>query len=308
MTSTDDITKYLQDLTLTNVLRLDHELGRGAYGVVFTVKYRETEYAAKEIHSSLTQSANENEKQIMKKNFLRECYYCSKICHPNIISFKGVYFPDQGSLLPILVMELMHDTLNNYVKKQELNVMAKVSILRDVSCGLSYLHGCDPPIIHRDLSPNNILMSSKSVAKISDLGVAKVVKPESQGIRSLLTKVPGTLHFMPLEALEDDPQYSTSLDIFSYGGIVLHVVNQEWPTPSNLVIRNPQTNELTAFTEVERRQNYLDKIEGAAEVLKPLVIDCLNNDPTKRPASETVLKIMEFLMVSFIIILMTQCV
>ena len=51
MASIDDITIALQNLTLTDVTPLDQELGRGAYGKVFTVKYREKIYAAKEIHS-----------------------------------------------------------------------------------------------------------------------------------------------------------------------------------------------------------------------------------------------------------------
>ena len=53
MASIDDITAALQNLTLTDVTPLDQELGRGAYGKVFTVKYREKIYATKEIHSLL---------------------------------------------------------------------------------------------------------------------------------------------------------------------------------------------------------------------------------------------------------------
>ena len=57
------------------------------------------------------------------------------------------------------------------------------------------------PIIHRDLSPNNILLSYDSVAKISDLGVARVVKAGTKNTKSKLTKAPGTMDFMPPEAL-----------------------------------------------------------------------------------------------------------
>ena len=58
MASIDDVTAALQNLTLTEVTPLDQELGRGAYGKVFTVKYRENIYAAKEIHSLLLEAAN----------------------------------------------------------------------------------------------------------------------------------------------------------------------------------------------------------------------------------------------------------
>ena len=228
-----------------------------------------------------------------------------KLCHPNIVSFKGVYFPDKNSRetsfsLPVMVMELMDESLTNYVKKQAINMEKKLSILYDVSCGLDYLHGFKPhAIIHRDLSPNNILLVPNKVAKLSDLGVAKAIKADSRATRSALTKVPGTVDFMPPEAIEDDPQYSTSLDIFSYAGIVLYVAIQEWPTPSSQVKRDPQSGALTALSEVERRHKHLDKMKGLAEVLEPLVIACLNNNPIKRPAATIVVKILKYLMVSF---------
>ena len=312
MVSTDEITNYLRELTLTGVTLLNEDLGRGAFGRVFTVSYQGITYAAKEIHSLLIDYANQEEKQTIKQNFLRECYYCSKLCHPNIVRFKGVYFPNKNSLetsftsslhtsLPVMVMELMDESLANYVKKQTINMETKLSILYDVSCGLDYLHGFKPdPIIHRDLSPNNILLVPNKVAKLSDLGVAKAIKADSRATRSAHTKVPGTVDFMPPEAIEDDPQYSTSLDMFSYAGIVLYVAIQEWPTPSSQVKQDPQSGALTALSEVERRQKHLDKMKGLAEVLEPLVIACLNNNPIKRPAATIAVKILKYLMVSFV--------
>ena len=295
-------TTYLQGLTLREVSRLGKELGAGAYGKVFTVQYREITYAAKEIHSILIHAASREGKDKITENFLQECYYCSKLCHPNIVRFIGVYYPDEESFLPVMVMELMEDSLTKCVEKRVLNMEAKTSILHDVSKGLNYLHSHKPPMIHRDLSPNNILLIShrqKLVAKISDLGVAKVVKADSKATKSILTKAPGTIHFMPPEALVEKPRYDTFLDIFSYAGIVLHVVNQEWPVPCDSILRDPNTNKvIEVLSEVQRRQQYLDKMSGTGKVLEPLVIACLNDDPAQRPATATVLKIMELLMVS----------
>ena len=62
MASADDITVALRNLTLRDVTPLDQELGRGAYGKVFTVKYRGNVYAAKEVHSLLLELANSEEK------------------------------------------------------------------------------------------------------------------------------------------------------------------------------------------------------------------------------------------------------
>ena len=69
----------------------------------------------------------------------------------------------------------------------------KLSILVDVSRGLWYLHSHNPPVIHRDLSPNNVLLTSQFVAKISDLGVAKVIEADSKKTK---TRAPGTVDFI----------------------------------------------------------------------------------------------------------------
>ena len=151
-----------------------------------------------------------------------------------------------------MIMELMVESLTHYVKKPNISMKIKASILYDVAFGLNYLHSYSPPIIHRDLSSNNILLLRDSVAKISDLGVAKVVQADSKATQTMLTKVPGTVDFMPPESFGEIPNYDTSLDIYSYAGIVLHVVNQEWPSPTNQVSINQKTGKVIGLSEVAR--------------------------------------------------------
>ena len=271
---------------------MGQELGRGSYGRVFTVKYRGDTYAAKEIHQLLEEDAQTGlEKRTVKSNFLRECYHCSKLSHPNIVRVIGVYYKPQQSSLPVMLMEIMDESLTLYVDRiprEALN--RKGSILLDVAEGLKYLHAQKPdPIVHRDLSPNNILLMKNdqdfTIAKIADLGVAKAIHPNSKSIQEMgkLTKMPGTMGFMPPEAFEDAPVYGTPLDVFSYGGVVLFVATHQWPSPDSERKRDPVTNSLIALNEVQRRQKYLDKMEDKMEELKPLVEDCLNFDPDKRP-------------------------
>ena len=119
-----------------------------------------------------------------------------------------------------------------------------------------------------------------SVAKIADLGVAK---NDSQSTKARLTRAPGMPEFMPPEALQNVPVYDTSLDIFSYGGIMLHTINEEWPTPKAPTWFDPVTRQTKGLSEVERRQEHLDKITEEADVLRPLIESCLDNDPVRRP-------------------------
>ena len=159
----------------------------------------------------------------------------------------GVYYAkpsDPRTDLPIMVMELMDTSLTSFIENNQSKIAmkTKLSILHDVSLGLRYLHGRRPAVIHRDLSSNNVLLTSHLVAKISDLGTAKMIRADSKQTRSRLTTAPGTLHFMPPEALdEEDPIYGTPVDVFSFGGIALHLFSEKWPTPSGQAVIRKET-------------------------------------------------------------------
>ena len=291
-----DLSDQLEDLTLEVVIPQNKELGRGAYGKVFTVNHVGLPCAAKQIHSLLLDGVSAEDKKAIEDGFIRECYHSSLIRHPNIVQFMGVYYTERSDL-PIMVMELMDTSLTSFIENSQskIAVEIKLSILHDVSLGLSHLHSRRPAVIHRDLSSNNILLSKGHlVAKISDLGTAKMIRADSKQTKSRLTTAPGTLHFMPPEALdEDDPHYGTPVDVFSFGGVALHLFSEEWPTPSGPKKRDPTTNKLVALSEAQRRQRYLDTmtVEGAA--LKEMVMKCLDDDPDQRPPIQEVSKMIK---------------
>ena len=290
------IADQLKDVTLEGVVPLEEELGRGAYSRVFAVKYCGVVCAAKEIHQTLIDSVTPEGKQAIKESFIRECVHCGSLHHPNVVQCMGVFYLKQSSF-PIMVMEMMKTSLTSYVQNNQLKIdlTTKISILHDVSLGLSYLHGHEPPIIHCDLSPNNVMLTSQLVAKIGDLGMAKV-QADSRRTNSKLTTALGTLGFMPPEVLETDPViYDTPIDVFSFGGIALHVFSEEWPTP---LAQKKQDTEAKYLSAVERRQQYLDKITGRVASMKKVVERCLNDDPYKRPPMQAVVEIIESLKVS----------
>jgi len=124
------------------------------------------------------------------------------------------------------------------------------------------------------------ILTAHHVAKISDLGVAKVIKADS---RKTMTKAPGTVDFMPPESLMEIPEYGPPMDVFSFAGITLHTFTQQWPRPADQVQFDRTTRKRVALSEVERRQKYLNKMRGEAEVLRSLVEECLDDDPAVRP-------------------------
>ena len=184
-------------------------------------------------------------------------------------------------------MEKMQWTLRDLVEKYSKLSFSKAGIiLNDVCLGLQYLHSRTPPIIHRDLTPNNILLCYHYRAKISDLGVARTLETAD----AKLTQTPGTAVFMPPECLGDNPKYDLSLDVFSFGGIILYIATQQWPTPSPWMAVDPNTDKKVYLSsEVHRRQQYLDKMTGVYADLKSLAISCLDDNPKNRPSVTEVL-------------------
>ena len=300
----DDILNRFTLNDTTEINNTGEEIGRGAYGRVFKVYYYGTLCAAKEIHTILLENVDRRGLERTKTAYLRECRQCCALRHPSIVQFLGLYYPpattpgdmpDDDTKLPVIVMELMQESLKSYIESAEQNnttisYLSKLSILQDIAQGLRYLHHQNPPVIHRDLSPNNILLTAHLVAKISDLGVAKAVKHSCSKHMHTMTKVPGTSDFMPPEALEDSSKYGPPLDIFSYGGVALFVISQEWPVPLPVKRFDQSLNRSVVLTEVERRQRYVDKMTGNAEEIKPLVLSCLDENPIMRPVIAKVLE------------------
>ena len=270
---------------LENVEPTQKTVGSGAYGRVIEVTTRS---AAKELHQVLTNFASPQGLARLQQKFLAECCQCSKLCHPNIVQFLGIYYPSEDAKLPWLVMEKMDCSLTEYLsvhKPNEVSFQTRISILHDVTLGLQYLHVQD--IIHRDLSSNNILLTKQLVAKIADLGVAKVIDPNRTKSHS---QAPGTVIFMPPEALLVRPRYGKSVDVFSLGCVMIHMITHIWPIPKDEVYIDKITGKKTVREETERREDYLELIQEPVQ-LKQLILQCLNDLPEQRPSISDISKV-----------------
>ena len=282
---------------LSEVILLNEQLGFGSYGRVYTVEHRGTKCAAKKIHSWLLENIESEEiLQKVKNDFIKECYHCSNLIHPNIVQCFGVYYPDQQSF-PVKVSEFMDINLTSFVEKANINYFTKISVLNDVAMGLCFLHSRNPPIAHCNLFPNNILLKYNArdetlpVAKIADLGVAKVIQAYSKHDSVLLSEIPQSFFYLPPESFY--PAYSstssgTQTDIFSFGAITLFIFNA--------VV--PGARHATQISEAEYyRQKCLDMLIGESSSLKAVAECCLDNRPECRPLIASVSETLNRLMV-----------
>ena len=262
---------------LTGVRVTDRKLGHGSYATVLELEYMGLKCAGKKIHELLLEQGDTS---YTVRRFEEECRLLSQVRHPNIVQFLGVYF-QQGVRAPILVMEFLPTNLTSCT--EQYGILPKeisYSILHDVALGLCYLHSQIPPIIHRDLSSNNVLLTPNMMAKISDLGVARILNLTPLQV-SRMTQTPGTPAYMPPEVMVANPKYDTSVDEFSYGIMMIHMFSGQWPEPQVGPSRIEE-GKLIPVTEAERREKLFEVIEDG-HPLMDLIHRCINNDPQLRP-------------------------
>ena len=182
-----------------------------------------------------------------------------------------------------MVMEKMHQSLRNLLEKHvKIPWNVKLSILNDVSLGLRYLHSKNPPIVHCDLTPNNILLGGHLEAKITDIGITKLLCSDNNITMDSSMRLP----FMPPEALGVISTCAPSFDIFSFGGIILYVISQLWPELTNQIQLNSDTDKSRVITEMTNHNHLLDKMVGDATDMKPSVIACLDENPENHLAPQ----------------------
>ena len=179
-----------------------------------------------QVTSRTGDSASANEFPFMKGIYLVPLQVMAEMRHPHIVQFLGLCFLE-GSALPVLVMERLDNSLDDLLETSPgLPLALKQSLLTDVARGLLYLHTRNPPVVHRDLSARNVLLTSSLVAKISDLGNARIVNLQPGQLARTLTRVPGTHVYMPPESFDQHSRYGPRLDIFSFGHLALFTLTQ----------------------------------------------------------------------------------
>ena len=277
---------------LTGVKVTDRELGHGSYATVLELEYMGLKCAGKKIHELLLRQGDAS---YTVRRFEEECHLLSQVRHPNIVQFLGVYF-QQGVQVPILVMEFLPTNLTTCI--EQYGILPKeisYSILHDVALGLCYLHSQTLAIIHRDLSSNNVLLTPNMTAKISDLGVARILNLTPLQV-SRMTQTPGTPAYMPPEVMVANPKYDTCVDEFSFGILMIHMFSGRWPEPQVGPNRTEPDGRLIPVTEAERREVFLQAI-GNDHPLMDLTLKCIHNHPKSRAhASEIVKQLAEMVL------------
>ena len=264
----------------------DVPLGSGAYGQVFRAALGELPCAAKLLHSILLDPDRPRNRTL----FEQECRFLSEIRHPNIVQYLGVAL-DEESGQPILLMEVMDDSLTHFLKQSEepLAYHVQVNISHDIALAIAFLHLNG--IVHRDLSSSNVLLiGAGSRAKVTDFGMSTLTElnPRMSG----LTKCPGNPAYMSPEALLDPPIYTEKLDCFQIGVLMLQIMTLKYPVPGRAMNRVRDARYPTGWItlpvpELERRHDHLSRVAETHPMLR-LAKDCLKDTDTERPSGQEI--------------------
>ncbi len=197
-----------------------YELAAGGMGRVTVAVRRngsfERLYAIKRIHAHLR---GRPELQAM---FLEEARLSALVRHPNVVSVLDAGEDDDG---PFLVMDYVHGLpLNQLIGRavsrgEQIPIQIALRIGIDVARGLSAIHETrrndgDPlQLVHRDLSPHNVLIGHNGIVAITDFGIAKVIGSETSTASGVLK---GKTSYMAPEQLRFEP-FDQRADLFALG-------------------------------------------------------------------------------------------
>ena len=264
-------------------------LGIGSYGAVCKAMCDDLPCAAKILHPALFQFTAPGTTSVMRK-FEQECHLLSAIKHPHIVQYLGTYH-DPDSRLPVLLMELMDESLTRFLERsnEPLPYHTEVNFCHDIALALSYLHSNG--IVHRDLSSNNVLLITGSRAKVTDFGMVKLYDVNRSTTHlTPLTLCPGTTVYMSPVALRDRPVYTDKLDSFSLGVLCVQIMTRQFPDPGDrfqtMVISDPRIPSgrvQVEVPEIERRKSHIDLIDPTHPLL-PVALNCLKDSDRERPS------------------------
>jgi serine/threonine protein kinase len=156
--------------------------------------------------------------------FMRELQMLAQLRHPAIVGLIGYYAPDEDAgIKPTIITEWMSggslDGLLWSPDSPKISATMKMKIIVGIILGMRYIHACR--VMHRDLKPQNILLTKECEPKIGDLGSARLTDVETSK-----TQTPFTILYMAPE-LAWGEEYGKEVDVFSFGIALWEILTGE---------------------------------------------------------------------------------
>lgn len=245
---------------------LERLLGRGNFSEVWLAKDTKTDIeVALKIYAPATglDDAGLNV-------FAREFSLVVNANHKNLL--KPLYY-DSFDRKPYLVLPFCREgsVMKSVGKFTEADAWR---FIRDVASGLAFLHRMNPPVIHQDIKPDNVMIGENGDFMITDFGVSTHVKSTLRKSLSSAFSSAGTIAYMAPERFGKDNTPIMANDVYSLGATVFEMLTGDTPFGDDGGLVQKKGAEVP-----ELQGNYSDQ-------LKKVVAKCLKTNPWERPTAE----------------------
>ncbi|KAF4036284.1 Protein kinase domain [Phytophthora infestans] len=255
-------------------LKLKEILAKTPNGEVLVGEYHQTDVVVKRLAQSCLTAGG-------LAAFKSKVELLACLRHPNIVLFIGATFDNLSNVG--LVMEYLErgdvlSLLRSPIALAWSDPLLKIAT--DVAQGVSYLHNCDPPLVHRDLKSSNLLCTRTYSCKVSDFGESKRQMLPGK----LFSTIVGTPYWLAPEILREE-RYDTQVDCYSFGVILVELETRREP-----------------YHDLPKDYTTIDIMMGVSRgdlrpIVPPscspcrreLIVRCLDADPKRRPKMTEIL-------------------
>eukprot|EP01100_Stratorugosa_tubuloviscum_P007976 TRINITY_DN32_c1_g1_i8.p1 TRINITY_DN32_c1_g1~~TRINITY_DN32_c1_g1_i8.p1 ORF type:complete len:513 (-),score=223.50 TRINITY_DN32_c1_g1_i8:1237-2775(-) len=262
-----------------NEIEFIRKIGEGCFGTVYLAKCRATDVAVKVPKKQTFDPAK-------LTAFIKEVHIMSKIYAPNIALFMGACTKADKIMI---VSEFLNGDVESLLRdsKKYLSLFDKVQMAIDAARGISWLHGSNPVIIHRDIKTSNLLLDKNGRVKVCDFGLSQLFT-RGQKIIDEEGAIGTPLYMAPEVMLGDE--INEKADVYSFGIALWEIYTRKQPFE-----QFTKTNDYDIFVSAICEQAVRPLIPPECPVrLRALMEQSWQANPSARPTFPEIVRQLEF--------------
>ncbi|KAF5815260.1 putative protein kinase RLK-Pelle-LRR-XI-1 family [Helianthus annuus] len=279
----DGTIAYEDFIAATEDFDLKYCIGTGGFGSVYEAKLPSGQtFALKKLHGF------EAKQPAFDQSFKNEVQVLTNLRHKNIVKLYGFCLHNKCNFLVYQYMEKgsLFCTLSDSELAVQVDWIKRVNIIKDVAHALAYMHhDCSPPIVHRDISSNNILLNSELEGFVADFGAARLLDPDS----SNQTAIVGTLGYIAPK-LAYNMIVTEKCDVYSFGVVALETIGGKHPGDLLSSLNYLTSRGTTLENILDKRLPYPTDRWIEKEIVRVcnVAVGCFLIDPKCRPTMREV--------------------
>ncbi|CAL9115768.1 unnamed protein product [Musa textilis] len=279
----------------TNKFDASNKLGDGGFCTVYKGKLQDGRTVA-------VKRLYENNYRRLEQ-FMNEIQILSRLRHQRLVILYGCTSHHSRELL--LVYEfvsngtLAHHLHGSPASQDILTWPTRLRIAIETADALAYLHAVNPPVIHRDVKTNNILLDSNFHVKVADFGLSRLIPKDVTHISTAPQGTPGYL----------DPEYhqlfqlTDKSDVYSFGVVLFELIsskpavdmtrNRSEINLANMAITRIQKGELEQLVDTALGYQSDEVTRKTITMVAEVAFRCLQSDADMRPPIKEVLEVLQ---------------